>query len=153
MKHSIPKTVLAYIQKDNCFLMLYRNKKKVDINKGKWVGVGGHLEEGETPNMALVREIKEETGYDVIEYSKKGLVYFNYDGYSEEMYLYLVTKVEGELIECDEGELKYIPIDDIKELDVWEGDKIFLPYLLEDKPYFELELNYEGNNLISYKFL
>ena len=153
MRKKIPETVLAYIQKDNCFLMLYRNKKKVDINKGKWVGVGGHLEEGETPNMALVREIKEETGYDVIEYSKKGLVYFNYDGYSEEMYLYLVTKVEGELIECDEGELKYIPIDDIKELDVWEGDKIFLPYLLEDKPYFELELNYEGNNLISYKFL
>ena len=153
MKHIIPETVLAYIQKDNCFLMLYRNKKKVDINKGKWLGVGGHLEKGETPVDALYREIKEETGYTVKQYEYKGLIYFNYDGYTEKMHLYLVTEVEGELIECNEGELKYIPIERLTELDMWEGDKIFISYLLEDKPYFELELNYQGNELMSYRFI
>ena len=153
MKHIIPETVLAYIQKDNYFLMLYRNKKKVDINKGKWLGVGGHLEKGETPVDALYREIKEETGYTVKQHEYKGLIYFNYDGYTEKMHLYLVTEVEGELIECNEGELKYIPIERITELDMWEGDKIFIPYLLEDKPYFELELNYQGNELMSYRFI
>ena len=153
MKNKNPETVLAYIQKDNCFLMLLRNKKKKDINKNKWIGVGGHLEKGETPEQALIREIKEETGYKVEKYEYKGLITFNYDGYSELMHLYLVTEVSGELTECNEGELHYIPIERLNELDMWEGDKIFIPYLLEDKPYFELELNYQGNTLMSYKFL
>ena len=153
MKHKRAETVLAYIEKDHCFLMLFRNKKKVDINKGKWLGVGGHLEEGETPVDALYREIKEETGYTVKEYSYKGLIHFIYDGYHELMHLYLVNKVEGELIECNEGELKYIPIEHLLDLDMWEGDKIFLPYLLEDKPYFELELIYQGDKLVSHNFI
>ena len=153
MKKKIPETVLAYIQKDNCFLMLYRNKKKVDINKGKWLGVGGHLEKGETKDDALRREVKEETGFLVHRYEYKGKIYFNYDGYSEIMHLYLITEVEGEMTECNEGELHYIPIERLNELDMWEGDKIFIPYLLEDKPYFELELNYQGNDLVSYRFI
>ena len=73
------ETVLAYIEKDNSYLMLLRNKKKHDINANKWIGVGGHLEKEETPEDALIREIKEETGLDVISYSKKGLIHFNYD--------------------------------------------------------------------------
>ena len=153
MKNKNPETVLAYIQKDNCFLMLLRNKKKKDINKNKWIGVGGHLEKGETPEQALIREIKEETGYKVEKYEYKGLITFNYDGYSELMHLYLVTEVSGELTECNEGELHYIPIERLNELDMWEGDKIFIPYLLEDKPYFELELNYQENDLVSYRFI
>lgn len=149
----IPETVLAYIEKDHCFLMLFRNKKKVDINKGKWLGVGGHLEKGETPEQALFREVKEETGYTVKKYEYKGLITFIYDGYTELMYLYHVSEVEGELGECSEGDLKYIPIERVYDLDMWEGDKIFIPYLLEDKPYFELELNYEGNKLVSHRFI
>ncbi len=148
-----PETVLAYIEKDDSYLMLYRNKEENDINKGKWIGVGGHLESGETPDMALIREIKEETGYNVKSYQKKGLIYFRYNGYTEIMHLYLVNEVSGELIECDEGTLQYVPKKDIYNLNMWEGDKIFLKYLLSNEPYFELELNYNGDKLISYRFL
>ena len=147
------ETVLAYIEKDNSFLMLLRNKKKYDINANKWIGVGGHLEKEETPEDALIREIKEETGLDVISYSKKGLIYFNYDDISELMHLYIVNDFKGELIECDEGTLKWIKKNDLFSLDLWEGDRIFLKKLLNEEPYFELELNYLKDKLISYRFI
>lgn len=147
------ETVLAYIEKDNSYLMLLRNKKKHDINANKWIGVGGHLEKEETPEDALIREIKEETGLDVISYSKKGLIHFNYDDISELMHLYIVNDFKGELIECDEGTLKWIKKSDLFSLELWEGDKIFLKKLINNEPYFELELNYLKDKLISYKFL
>ena len=149
----IPETVLAYIKQDDSFLMLLRNKKKNDINANKWIGVGGHLEDKEAPIDALYREIKEETGLDVIEYQYKGIVHFNYGELSELMHVYIVNKVKGQLIECDEGTLKYIPIKELMDLELWEGDKIFLPYLTSDKPFFELKLNYLNDKLISYKFI
>lgn len=147
------ETVLAYIEKDNFYLMLLRNKKKHDINANKWIGVGGHLENNETPEDALIREIKEETGLDVISYSIKGLIHFNYDDISEQMHLYVVNDFKGELIECDEGTLKWIKKSDLFSLELWEGDKIFLKKLLNNEPYFELELNYLKDKLISYKFI
>lgn len=147
------ETVLAYIEKDNSYLMLLRNKKKHDINANKWIGVGGHLENNETPELALIREIKEETGLDVISYSKKGLIHFNYDDISELMHLYIVNDFKGELIECDEGTLKWIKKCDLFSLELWEGDKIFLKKLLNNEPYFELELNYLKDKLISYRFI
>ena len=147
------ETVLAYIEKDNSYLMLLRNKKKHDINANKWIGVGGHLEKGETPEDALIREIKEETGLDVISYSKKGLIHFNYDDISELMHLYVVNDFKGELIECDEGTLKWIKKCDLFSLELWEGDKIFLKKLINNEPYFELELNYLKDKLISYKYI
>ena len=147
------KTVLAYVEKDNCYLMLFRNKKENDINKNKWIGVGGHVEIGESVEKALTREIKEETGLDVISYQKRGLIYFHYDDIKEDMHLFVVKEVKGTLIDCDEGTLKYIPKDEILNLELWEGDKIFLKYLLTDKPYFELELNYLKDKLVSYRFI
>ena len=147
------ETVLAYIEKDKSFLMLLRNKKKHDINANKWIGVGGHLENNETPEDALIREIKEETGLDVISYSKKGLIHFNYDDISELMHLYVVNEFKGELIECDEGTLKWIKKSVLFSLDLWEGDRIFLKKLLNEEPYFELELNYLKDKLISYRFI
>ena len=147
------ETVLAYIEKDNSFLMLLRNKKKHDINANKWIGVGGHLEKEETPEDALIREIKEETGLDVISYRKKGLIHFNYDDISELMHLYVVNNFKGELIECDEGTLNWVKKSDLFSLELWEGDKIFLKKLLNNEPYFELELNYLKDKLISYKFI
>ena len=149
----LPETVLAYIEKDDSFLMLYRNKKKHDINANKWIGVGGHLEPSETKEQALYREIKEETGLDVIEYQYRGLIHFNYGELSEMMHLYIVTKVNGELTECDEGTLQYVPKNEILNLPIWEGDRIFLKKLLSNEPYFELELNYVNDKLVSYRFI
>ena len=143
------ETVLAYIKKDNRYLLLFRNKKKIDINKGKWIGVGGHVEINETPDQALGREIKEETGYDVISYKKRGIVYFMYGEFSEIMHLYTVDEIKGEMIECDEGVLKYFAKEEMLTLPMWEGDKIFLNYLFNEEPYFELELYYEDDKLIS----
>ena len=147
------ETVLAYIQRNNQYLLLFRNKKKNDINEGKWIGVGGHVEKGETPEDALVREIKEETNLDVLSYSKRGIVYFINNDISEAMHLYVVDQVKGSIRECDEGELQYIDIDKMDELPMWEGDKIFLQYLKENRPYFELELIYDGNELKSSKLV
>ena len=149
----LPQTVLAYIEKDDSFLMLFRNKKKNDINANKWIGVGGHLEKNETVEQALYREIKEETGLDVVSYEKRGLIHFNYGELSEIMHLFIVKEFKGELIDCDEGTLKYIPKNEVLDIPIWEGDRIFLKKLLSNDPYFELELNYQKDKLISYKFL
>ena len=150
---SVPETVLAYIEKDEAFLMLFRNKKKNDINANKWIGVGGHLEKEETPEDALYREIKEETGLDVIFYQKRGVIHFNYDELSEIMHLYVVSKTSGELIDCNEGTLKYIPKNEVLNIPIWEGDKIFLKKILSNDLYFELELNYQQDTLVSYRFI
>ena len=143
------ETVLAYIEKGNKYLLLFRNKKKNDINQGKWIGVGGHIEEGETPEQALVREIKEETGFDVINYSKRGIVYFYNNDFSEIMHLYVVDRYSGEMKECDEGILQFVDKGRMFDLPMWEGDQYFLRYLLDDEPYFELELIYNGDTLTS----
>ena len=142
------ETVLAYIKKDDQYLLLYRNKKENDLNKNKWIGVGGHLEKGETPEDALIREIKEETNYDVLSFSKRAIIYFENEDFKEAMHLYLVDKVKGELKECDEGTLKYFKESELFNLPMWEGDKIFLKYLLSNRPYFELKLIYRGDSLI-----
>ena len=143
------KTVLAYIKKDGCFLMLFRNKKNHDINKGKWIGIGGHIEEGESKEQALIREIKEETGLDVHSLKCAGEVDFIYDGYFEKMYIYEITDYNGDLIDCNEGELRWIPIKDIYNYPMWEGDKVFLPLLINHESYFRIRLTYENDILIN----
>ena len=143
------ETVLAYIEKDNQYLLLFRNKKKVDINKGKWIGVGGHIENNETPIDALIREVKEETNLDVLEYQKRGIVYFCYNDIVEKMHLFTVSKCSGVLSECNEGTLKYVDKKEMLNLPMWPGDKIFLKYLEEDEPYFELKLVYVNDELVS----
>ena len=142
------KTVMIYLEKDNQYLMLYRNKKKKDINKNKYIGVGGHVEKGETPDEAVVREVKEETGLDLLSFVRRGLVYFVLNGYEEEMYIYTSLDFKGELIECNEGELSWIDKDNVMSLPIWEGDKYFLKHLLEDEKYFEMRLIYENDKLI-----
>ena len=145
------KTVLAYIKKDGQFLMLYRNKKKQDINKGKWIGIGGHLEQGESKEQALVREIKEETGLDVLHYIYRGELLFVNNDFEEVMYLYLVDEVSGNLIECDEGELAWIKEDDLMSLNMWEGDYKFLPLLINTDEFIRLELRYSDDQLVEVK--
>ncbi|MDO5088668.1 MAG: NUDIX domain-containing protein [Leptotrichiaceae bacterium] len=145
-------TTLCYLEKDDKYLMLYRNKKEIDINKGKWLGVGGKAEKEETPEQCLKREIKEETGYELNSYEYRGLVIFNYND-DEPLFMYLYTSSDfyGMEKECDEGELKWIQKKEILNLELWEGDKIFLKLLFENSPFFYLTLNYENDDLISSK--
>lgn len=120
--------VLAYIEDNDKYLMLLRNKREKDMNKNKYVGIGGHIEDGETKEDAMIREIKEETNLIVKEYKYRGLVYFNNGILEDEMNMYLfhVSKFEGIIKECDEGTLYWIPKKDIFNLNLWEGDKYFL---------------------------
>ena len=143
------ETVLAYIEIDGLYLMLYRNKKKNDMSEGKWMGVGGHIEPGETPDQALIREVKEETNLDVISFRYVAKLLFVNNDYQEIMHLYKVDEVEGEMKECNEGELRYIPKELINSLNMWEGDKYFLDRLDDD--YFELTLIYKDKELVEVK--
>lgn len=141
-------TTMIYLKKDDCYLLLYRNKKKNDINEGKWIGVGGHVEEGETIDQCAIRETKEETGLDVHSLKCAGEVLFIDENLKMMMYIYEIEDFSGELIECNEGELKWIPIKDIYNYPMWEGDKAFLPLLINHAPYFKMRLTYQHNELI-----
>ncbi len=137
-------STLCYIEKDGKYLMLHRTVKKKDVNKDKWIGVGGHFELGESPEECVCREVLEETGYRLTSYRFRGLVTFlSGDGVTEYMSLFTADGFEGEEIACDEGELEWVPIEKIGELNLWEGDKIFLRLLAEDAPFFSLKLVYD----------
>lgn len=145
-------TTLCYIEKDDCYLMLHRVKKAVDINKDKWIGIGGHLEEGESPEECLVRETREETGLELTDYSLRGVITFVTDSYpTEYMFLYTAAGFSGTLLSCDEGDLEWIPIKDVEKLPIWEGDKVFFRLLREQEEFFSLKLRYEGEKLVETK--
>ena len=147
------KTVLAYIDNGKEYLMLYRNKKENDYNKGKWIGVGGHIENSETPDMALIREIKEETGLNALSYKLVGEIEFIDNDYSELMYLYIVDRYSGDIIECNEGLLKWIPKNEILNLSLFDGDKLFLERLLNnDYNKFGLRLTYNNGKFVGGEF-
>ncbi len=138
-------STLCYIEKDEKYLMLHRTMKKNDINKDKWIGVGGHFEAEESPDECLLREVKEETGYTLTSYRFRGIVTFvSGDGVTEYMHLFTADGFEGEQIACDEGELEWVEKIRIKDLNLWEGDKIFLQLLSEDGSFFSLKLTYDG---------
>ena len=146
-------TTLCYIENNGCYLMMHRISKKDDLNAGKWIGVGGKLEPGETPDECLVREVREETGLTLDGYSLRGIIDFHSDKWeSEKMYLYTATVSDDAdtetLPECDEGILAWIPFDEIMELPLWEGDRIFLPRLINGENEINMSLYYEGDNLI-----
>lgn len=141
------ETVLCYIFKDNKCLMLLRNKKENDYNKDKWLGLGGKIEDGETSNMAVVREVYEESGLRLLSFRKRGIIKFINDDYKEIMHLYESYEFEGDLIECDEGELHWIFVDDILNLNLWDGDRVFLSKLLNTKDDINLTLLYENDLL------
>ena len=122
-------TTLCYIEKDDCYLMLHRVKKENDLNHDKWIGVGGKFEAGEMPEECMLRE--------VIEY----------------MHLFTADQFTGEMTDCDEGELVWVPKKEIKDLKLWEGDKIFLRLLDECEEYFSLKLVYEGDTLVDKKLI
>lgn len=142
-------STLCYIEKDNKYLMLYRNKKQSDPNEGKYVGVGGHFEENETPYECAIREVLEETGLILKEPQYRGIVTFVSDKYEDErMHLFTCSDFEGELADCDEGELSWVEKSKIEKLPMWEGDIYFLRMLSTDSDFFTMKLTYEGDALV-----
>ena len=141
-------TTLCYIEHEEQYLMLHRVSKKHDINKGKWIGVGGHFEKGESPEECLLREVKEETGLTLTSFQFRGLITFIYNNEEAEyMCLYTADDFEGTQIACDEGVLKWIPKSELGKLNLWEGDRIFLKLLQERTTFFSLKLVYTGDVL------
>jgi len=145
-------TTLCYIEKDNKYLMIHRVKKVEDINKDKWVGVGGKFEEKETPFDCVRREIFEETGLTAGKLNYRGLVTFVSNEFGTEyMHLFHTNEFSGELTrDCNEGNLEWVDKNEITKLPLWEGDKIFLDLLGKNVPFFSLKLVYEGQKLISH---
>ena len=142
-------TTLGYIERDGCYLLLHRIKKENDLNKDKWIGIGGKLEENESPEEGMLREAKEETGLTVYAPRYCGIVTFVSDVWEGEyMHLFHITDFDGQLCECDEGVLEWIPKERFAKLPQWEGDKLFLRLMQENIPFFSLKLQYEGDRLL-----
>ena len=142
-------TTLCHIEKDGKYLMLHRIKKQNDMNKDKWVGIGGKFEDKESPEDCNRREVYEETGLTVNSARLRGIVTFVSDEFETEyMHIFTCSDFSGTVKQCDEGELCWIPKDDIFNLPIWEGDKIFLKIIRdEETPFFSLKLSYQGQKL------
>lgn len=145
-------TTLCYIEKDDKYLMLHRVKKENDLNHDKWVGVGGKFEPDETPEECMLREVREETGLTLTKYRFRAILTFLSDEWETEyIHLYTASEFIGTLLECDEGNLEWIPKSEIDKLKLWEGDKIFFKLLRETEDFFSLKLRYEGEKLVETK--
>ena len=141
-------TTLCYLEKDGRYLMLHRTKKEKDCNKDKWIGIGGHFEEGESPYDCAIREIFEETGLLVAALRYRGVVTFVSDEWEcEQMHLFTSSDFLGEMHTCDEGELAWVEKTTLRSLPLWEGDHLFLDLLAKELPFFSLKLTYIGNDL------
>ena len=143
-------TTLCYIEQDQAMLMLHRVKKKEDINAGKWIGVGGKFETGESPDDCLLREVYEETGLTLTRYQYRGIITFVYNDHDAEyMHLFTATAFTGSLTEdCSEGRLAWVPKTEIANLTLWPGDRIFLQLLAGGAPPFSLKLIYQDDHLL-----
>jgi len=141
-------TTLCYIEKDQKYLMLHRIKKENDANKDKWIGIGGKFEDKESPEDCVLREVREETGLELLDYRYAGIVTFISDQWpTEYMHLFHATGFCGNLISCDEGALEWVDKRELLSLPLWEGDKVFLRLLDENIPFLSLKLEYTGEKL------
>ena len=143
-------TTLCYIRRGSECLMLHRVKKENDLNKDKWIGIGGKFEDKESPEDCLLREVREETGLTLTDYAYQGIVTFVSDRWpTEYMHLFTADGFTGTLKECDEGELEWLPWEKLTQIPHWEGDEIFLHLLEQDRPFFSLKVCYRGEQLES----
>ena len=145
---TVVNSSLVYVEKDEKYLMLHRVKKENDLNKDKWLGVGGKFEFGESPEECAKREAFEETGLVLKNPLYRGIVTFVYGDITEYMHLFTCKDFEGVIKECDEGDLEWVDKSKVCSLPIWEGDKIFFKLLLEDQGFFSLKLVYEGDSLV-----
>ncbi len=137
-------TTLCYVEKDGCYLMLHRTRKEQDENAGKWIGIGGHLEENESPEECMRREAMEEAGLRLEHLRLRGILTFILPDWGNELtFLYTAQTDTSELPECREGVLRWIPFGEIPALNLWEGDRVFLPLLQTRDDCFSLKLIYE----------
>ncbi len=143
-----PLTTLCYVERDGKYLMLHRTKREGDINHDKWIGVGGHFEEGESPDECMRREIYEETGLTVTSWRARGLVTFIGGGVCEYMHLFTVDGFTGEVTDCDEGDLVWVDKEQVPALPTWEGDRVFLSLIAGEEPYFLLKLVYDDHDAL-----
>jgi 8-oxo-dGTP diphosphatase len=145
-------STLCYIEKDEKYLMLHRTKKKNDINKDKWLGIGGKFQDGESPEECIKREVLEETGLEVYDIKLRCIVTYKSSKWeSEYMYVFVTKNFSGNIIECDEGDLEWIDKNKITSLNTWEGDKIFLNKIQNESNFFTVKFEYDGEKLIDYK--
>lgn len=144
-------STLCYIEKDNQYLMLHRTKKKNDMNKDKWIGIGGKFEQNESPEECVIREVKEETGLHLKSYQLRCIVtYVSTNWETEYMYVFTSDDFEGNVIECNEGDLQWINKDEVTKLNIWEGDKIFIEKMQNDNKFFTVKFEYDGDKLLRY---
>ncbi len=143
-------TTLCYIEDNDRYLMLHRTKKERDINKDKWIGVGGHFEPGESPDECLQREVMEETGLTLTSYQLRGIITFSTNTWpTEYMFLYTAKTATTKITECSEGDLVWVSKSDIDSLNLWTGDKIFFKLMAERTDMFSLKLTYHDDTLVS----
>lgn len=144
-------TTLCYLEQDGAWLMMHRIKKEQDLNKDKWIGVGGKFEPFESPEECLCREVREETGLTLRRWQYRGIVTFVLDQLTEYMHLFTADRWEGEMIPgdaCREGVLEWVPKSRVPQLPIWEGDKIFFRLLEQRRPFFSLKLVYRRDRLV-----
>lgn len=142
-------TTLCYLERDGRYLMLHRVTKAGDLNRDKWIGIGGKFEEGESPEDCLRREVLEETGLVLESWRYCGIVTFVSDGWGTEyMHLFWSDAFHGTLRDCDEGVLQWIGKSELLGKQLWEGDRIFLRLMEERRPFFSLKLTYRGDELV-----
>ena len=141
-------STLCYVIRGDQVLMLHRVKKKNDVNKDKWIGIGGKFEAEESPDDCLLRECREETGLRLTSWQCRGVVTFLQEGgEGEYMYLFTAEEFEGNLHDCPEGDLQWVSREFLYRLPMWEGDRIFLDLLWRNAPFFLLTLRYRGEVL------
>lgn len=142
---------LCYVRRDGQTLMMHRNKRPDDTHYGKWNGLGGKFDAGETPEECARREVREESGLVARELHLKGVITFPKFAKGEDWYVFMyLVHADGEPInECHEGELVWVDDAKLSSLALWEGDSIFLPWL--DRPgFFSARFSYEGGRLASH---
>jgi len=147
----IQVATLCYLRQAGRSLMLHRNKKANDVHEGKWNGLGGKVQAGETPEECAQREIEEESGLRALDLDLRGVITFPLFSHGKDWYVFvfIVREFEGDLIDSPEGDLAWIPDDEVLKLNLWEGDRIFLPWL-DGPDFFSARFNYIDGRLQSH---